>query len=228
MKKLSLTAGILAATTLSFGAVAPAKAAPTDCATSGLGGSGVYFFSVLESLGTDGCFIGDKVYSDFSFTPISGQAIPALAPWTFTNSGANHTLSASGLNYGTGKFNYTYKVTLFNAVAGQGFVNYRNSVTTSQLGTNTFSKTLETVGPGSVTGTSTSTGGVGNVVNFAAGEVGPVYFSSMVDVTAGKIDTLTDSLTQVKGDETPAPLPILGAGAAFGFSRRLRKRIKLA
>ncbi len=28
--------------------------------------------------------------------------------------------------------------------------------------------------------------------------------------------------------EVPGPLPLLGAGAAFGFSRRLRKRVKLA
>jgi hypothetical protein len=26
--------------------------------------------------------------------------------------------------------------------------------------------------------------------------------------------------------QTPGPLPILGAGAAFGFSRKLRSRIK--
>lgn len=228
MKKLTLTAGILAATTLSFGAISPAHAAPGDCATSGIGGSGVYFYTTLVGLGSDGCFIGDKVYSDFSFTPISGEAIPTTAPWGFTFSGANHTLSASSLNYGTGKFNYSYKVALYNPVAGQEFVNYRTQVGSSQVGTNTFTKSLETVVPGSITGPSNSSGGQGNTVGFSSGEVGPIYFSSMVDVTAGKIDTLSDSLTQLKGDEVPGPLPILGAGAAFGFSRRLRKRIKLA
>jgi len=33
---------------------------------------------------------------------------------------------------------------------------------------------------------------------------------------------------EVIGDSVPGPLPILGAGVAFGFSRRLRKRINLA
>jgi hypothetical protein len=33
---------------------------------------------------------------------------------------------------------------------------------------------------------------------------------------------------EIKGDGVPGPLPILGAGLAFGFSRRLRKRINLA
>lgn len=32
----------------------------------------------------------------------------------------------------------------------------------------------------------------------------------------------------ITGDSVPGPLPILGAAAAFGFSRRLRKRINLA
>ena len=35
------------------------------------------------------------------------------------------------------------------------------------------------------------------------------------------IDKITNTYTQ-----TPGPLPILGAGAAFGFSRKLRSRIK--
>jgi hypothetical protein len=33
---------------------------------------------------------------------------------------------------------------------------------------------------------------------------------------------------EISGDSVPGPLPILGAGLAFGFSRRLRKRINLA
>jgi hypothetical protein len=195
-----------------------------------MGGTGIYFYTTLVGLGANGCFIGDKVYSNFVFTPVSGEAIPTMAPWGFTFSGSNHTLSASSLNYGTGKFNYSYQVSLYNAVPGQEFVNYRTQVGSSQTGTNTFSKTLETVATGTVTGPSTSTGGQGNVIPFAPGELGTLYFSSMVDVTAGKIDTLSDSLTQKFGDtsQVPGPLPILGAGAAFGFSRRLRKRIKLA
>ena len=34
--------------------------------------------------------------------------------------------------------------------------------------------------------------------------------------------------TQIPAASAPGPLPFLGAGAAFGFSRKLRKRIKLA
>ncbi|MEB3333788.1 MAG: hypothetical protein VKP70_02255 [Cyanobacteriota bacterium] len=35
-----------------------------------------------------------------------------------------------------------------------------------------------------------------------------------------------NSLTHSIGKEVPGPLPILGAGAAFGFSRKLRRRVQ--
>jgi hypothetical protein len=36
---------------------------------------------------------------------------------------------------------------------------------------------------------------------------------------------ISNTYTQLQ-QEVPGPLPILGIGAAFGFSRKLRKRIK--
>jgi len=69
---------------------------------------------------------------------------------------------------------------------------------------------------------------------FAGGEVGPIVFKNTVTrpTAGGRIDVITDSITQLitPGQTTgaPAPLPILGAGAALGVSRKLRRRIKLA
>jgi len=43
------------------------------------------------------------------------------------------------------------------------------------------------------------------------------------------LSDITSSFTQTASpvtNQVPAPLPLLGAGAAFGFSRRLRRRIK--
>jgi MYXO-CTERM domain-containing protein len=40
------------------------------------------------------------------------------------------------------------------------------------------------------------------------------------------LDAIQNNYTQTT--ETPGPLPLLGAGAAFGFSRRIRSRIKRA
>jgi hypothetical protein len=50
-------------------------------------------------------------------------------------------------------------------------------------------------------------------------------------VTMGSINSFQNSFTQVDGgdpEEVPSPLPLLGAGAAFGFSRRLRTRVLAA
>ena len=51
----------------------------------------------------------------------------------------------------------------------------------------------------------------------------------------GSGDTLEDiknsyrqDFSRAPGDEVPGPLPLLGAGAAFGFSRRLRSRLLAA
>ena len=51
-------------------------------------------------------------------------------------------------------------------------------------------------------------------------------------VTKGSINSFQNSFSQQPGeppsDRVPGPLPLLGAGAAFGFSRRLRTRVLAA
>ena len=36
----------------------------------------------------------------------------------------------------------------------------------------------------------------------------------------------TRDIGAVQGTQVPGPLPVLGAGAAFGWARRLRKRVR--
>lgn len=48
------------------------------------------------------------------------------------------------------------------------------------------------------------------------------YFRDTFTTNGGAIDNMQNTV------RTPGPLPILGAGAAFGFSRKLRGRIKAA
>jgi len=50
-------------------------------------------------------------------------------------------------------------------------------------------------------------------------------------VTVGSINSFQNSFRQLPGGDqepVPGPLPLLGAGAAFGFSRRLRARVLAA
>jgi len=53
-------------------------------------------------------------------------------------------------------------------------------------------------------------------------------FTTTLVVDAGtSVTGITSLVDQRQPDtEVPGPLPLLGAGAAFGFSRRIRSRIK--
>ena len=85
-------------------------------------------------------------------------------------------------------------------------------------------------------------------LGFPNGTVGPLFGYTLFDFGSGMSVT---SCAQIQGSSTgcasnspslsqtwaqatalstpvPGPLPLLGAGAAFGFSRKLRKRIQLA
>lgn len=57
-----------------------------------------------------------------------------------------------------------------------------------------------------------------------------INYQNEADPTLYANTSATPFTTTVKQDttETPSPLPLLGAGAAFGFSRRLRSRVRLA
>ena len=58
-----------------------------------------------------------------------------------------------------------------------------------------------------------------------SGTVTSSNVSATLAVTTGSITANTTSFTFASTTSTPAPLPLLGAGAAFGFARRMRKRI---
>ena len=53
------------------------------------------------------------------------------------------------------------------------------------------------------------------------GSYGTLYVSDTYSTgSGGELDNISNTF------KTPGPLPVLGAGAAFGFSRKLRHRIK--
>jgi hypothetical protein len=53
-------------------------------------------------------------------------------------------------------------------------------------------------------------------------------FTATLNVTGGQIQNITTNYEADAIAPVPGPLPILGAGAAFGLSRKLRQRIKAA
>jgi len=193
-----------------------AEAAPS-CATSGIGGSEVYNIGALKALGAGGCQIGDKIYSDFDFSMNWTNGV-----FGFSNSPADqHTFSGASLALmgSATPYTYTYKVAV-DPTSPESFLSYRTDIGSSNLTGTSASNTLENslnpdVSFAQITAGSPSAG------NLVAINGTTAVFTGTVSVTSGRIDTITDSLNQ-----TPGPLPILGAGAAFGFSRKLRNRIK--
>jgi hypothetical protein len=219
MKKFALSASIFAASTLSFGIISPANAAPC---------MGFYSISQLTTPGFS-CDIGDKEYSGFTgfsgFAPGSG--------FTFTQNGKSHTFQGTGLNANVGTYTYGFTVALFNPPAGQAFKSFITDASGSDTGSGfTYNKTLASNAPD--TGSSmSSNAATGNMSDFTtpypSGQIAPVTFSATINVLTGTLTGTTDSVNQqLNGtSEVPGPLPLLGAGAAFGFSRRLRSRIKI-
>jgi hypothetical protein len=66
-------------------------------------------------------------------------------------------------------------------------------------------------------------GSPSGLIGFSNTSYNTIYVKDTYSVNAGgQLDNFTNTF------QTPGPLPILGAGAAFGFSRKLRGRIKAA
>ncbi|MFM9089684.1 MAG: hypothetical protein ACKOPT_16420 [Cyanobium sp.] len=202
----ALTAGLLSLSTIALG---PAQA-QTAC-TNGVSAS------FLVGLGVAGCVIGDKQYGNFSF---SANLLSSTGTYNFTNTDVDHTFSGAGLGLLTGTYTYSYDVVALDPTQ---YINiYRTDLGTSAIGGATASNQLANSVNALDSLASIPGSSPGNLVNIAQVPSGtPVTFTGTLTVSNGRIDTITDSLQQA-----PGPLPILGAGAAFGFSRKLRKRIK--
>jgi hypothetical protein len=165
--------------------------------------------------------VGDKIYSDF----VISANFNGTDQVSIGDGGANHTISvqnAAGWDVGT--YDFTYKVTV---IGGNTFDQYAASSSSSIFNpTPAGSLTLSAGGvPNPISGTVN-----GGLIGPATYGVKPTFdtFTNQLIVTAGKVTSFDNTLTQTFDDNTrvPGPLPILGAGAAFGFSRKLRKRIK--
>ena len=123
---------------------------------------------------------------------------------------------------------YSYLVTITNdGIPPEfGFERYRTSATSSEQTEPLISTKTLTGNPAGTGITSEAVNTtIGNVVPYPAAEAGPVVFTGTINVTGGRMDVFTDSISQTV-DPVPGPLPVLGAAAGFGWTRRLRKRIR--
>lgn len=174
-------------------------------------------WSQLVALGSTGCSIGDKIFKNFSTGSFTAGS------FDITAQPSGYSLQGSSLSLGTGTYNYSYDVVVTNP--GNVFDKYRTTISTASLLTTDGTGSLTATGEGTSTSVvSNNNSTAGNVVTFNANATSTT-FTGQIIVTNGVMDTYTNRLSQ---RAVPGPLPILGAGAMFGFSRRLRSRISKA
>jgi len=170
--------------------------------------------------GATGCKVADKIFSNFLFT-----GFKASSSFSVTSLDTQHTFSASGLNFTPGDVaSYSYLVTI--ADSSFGIQAYRTSATSSEVTLPLMGTKTLTGNPAGITSTAVDTT-IGNSVMYPSVEPGPVAFTGTINVNGGRMDVFTDSISQARlnprASATPGPLPILGAAAAFGSVRKLRK-----
>ncbi|MCS5698567.1 hypothetical protein NZK32_05865 [Cyanobium sp. FGCU-52] len=178
------------------------------------------------------CLAGDKLYSEFTIIEDPGNRL-FDGSYTIADNDPSHSLTGSG-SFSTGTYSFSYRMQVVgpNAI-NREFGSISTSGSSSAIpGPNTFSKTLSAESAGPVTtgpATAFFPGGPNPspLATFSPG-VKDAIFTSTLTVTGGVAQVFTDDITQTQLDKTPGPLSILGAGAAFGFSRKMRRRIKQA
>ncbi|MEA5442053.1 hypothetical protein [Cyanobium gracile] len=184
------------------------------------------------------CTSGDKIYSSFFLTTDTGGALNS-GVFNFTFSGTNHTLAALA-NFAPGTYEFGYTMTIFDALnSGQRLESANTSATSSVIGSNipAWTKTLNVSTNDEILDI-TTTQSQPIIVNsngpktfgVAVQPVSADFISKLIvaNLPSNSVQGITDSVTQKfdDGETVPGPLPILGAGAAFGLSRKLRRRIK--
>jgi len=191
--------------------------------------------------GTYTCLAGDKLYSAFEILLDEGNRLLDTT-FTISDNDPTHSLTVSGSfipnpnQTDPGVYEFTYRMEIIDAAKPfRSFALLATSATSSAVPTadNFFTKTLTadyTIPQAGTTGTVLADfpGGPNpsDTAFFDEG-VKSAFFTSTLQVVSGVAQTITDDVTQeiLTPPRVPGPLPILGAAAAFGFSRKLRRRV---
>jgi hypothetical protein len=182
-------------------------------------------------IASGGCNIGDKNFTGFSYNAAGVPPNPASTGInvSITTVMDQYTVVFSANSPGAwtvGGTEIGYKI-----AANTTSTDYLNTATgafNSSLGGSVYGwTTTATNSSGVCTGnqTTNSCAGGGNPppLSYAFGVEESVITNKIDSISAVGVQSIQNAFTQ---QPVPGPLPILGAGAAFGFSRKLRSRIK--
>ncbi len=154
-----------------------------------------------------------------TFSGFTGGALDFLGFTIAGNTLTAQISSVGGITTPVPSGSLSYTISLKN---GRTFSTAAANITGS-LGT--FNTTTSTTGV-----SASSTNGLGPTVNFSPAGLTNRTFTQTFSATGGMVNL--SSVGAVYGTTgpltAPGPLPLLGVGAAFGFSRKLRRRIQLS
>ena len=177
--------------------------------------------------------IGDKRLTGLTFTDFTPGALDSIlfTQITPTFYQLQYNFDPQVQSNITGTFGYTISITPAGVVAGNKFKAAQANITGGNLDGGAFTTTINSTAlPAPVT----STNGAGTGILFNANTLAATFtqtFAASAPSGQGPatINSFGIQFTQTKPStdtSVPGPLPILGAGAAFGLSRKLRNRIK--
>jgi hypothetical protein len=205
---------------LAWSAGLPAQAQLTgSCGptSTSISGSLADFTNLINGNG-NACQITDKLFSDFNtagWGVFPGDTTIAISE--SGSAGITHSIvlsSSSGFN-GSIPYNFNYKITR----TGVETLDWWRPSSSSSLGSPDFNITWTTTNP-AASASRNAGSGLSPQQFFTPGTDSTVVTTTLSSFADGP------QSFQLTLFQTPGPLPVLGAGVAFGFSRKLRKRIK--
>jgi hypothetical protein len=185
-------------------------------------------FAVFLAANPGGVAIGDTTYSGFNTA--DWGSFPVDTTISISESGAlgqSHSLilnSSVGFNGPRYQFDYTVAVNA-TAVPGTTFDLWRPA-SSSSLGNPDYTVATSAINP-VATVIRDEYSGLSPKTNFTPGTTSS-NFSVLINTVPGfdGPQSVVQTVVQIVPEPVLGPLPILGAAAAFGFSRRLRRRIQ--
>lgn len=176
------------------------------------------------------CYIGDKSYSNFKdFSDMRNDDVFEISQSGPDNMTHQLTVKAGGSGFFTPSTSYkiTYDVSVWT---GDNVLrSYATSIATTD-GSANWIKQLKSIEPKQESITITTPTSTSSPEFFDSNNVKTATFISELTVNSSVsgVNLWNDILSQRQyvPDPVPAPLPLIGAGTAWKFSRLLRRRIR--